>query len=112
MSCSSGKKRQILAKTSRRCWFCGVREDEMTLDHMNPRSLGGHNGRRNLFAACQPCNGDKAAMTKEEFRLWLKQRTGINQLLFFGEVVKINRQNDGRIYKGRDSWRVCKEWTR
>lgn len=82
------------------------------MDHMNPRKFGGHNGRRNLFPACKPCNGDKAAMTKEEFRLWLKQRTGINQLLFFGEVVTVHRQNDGRIYKGRDSWRVCKEWTR
>tara|TARA_X000000950_G_scaffold162140_1_gene198213 strand:- start:13226 stop:13768 length:543 start_codon:yes stop_codon:yes gene_type:complete len=43
------------------CQYCGCRHDtqELTLDHVVPRSKGGHLNWENVVAACQTCNIDK-----------------------------------------------------
>jgi 5-methylcytosine-specific restriction endonuclease McrA len=43
------------------CQYCGSKED-LTFDHVVPRSRGGHTTWHNVVAACSPCNlkkGDK-----------------------------------------------------
>ncbi|MBN9063006.1 MAG: HNH endonuclease [Rhizobiales bacterium 65-9] len=43
------------------CQYCGARED-LTFDHVVPRSRGGQTTWQNVVAACSPCNlrkGDK-----------------------------------------------------
>jgi 5-methylcytosine-specific restriction endonuclease McrA len=45
------------------CQYCGARED-LTFDHVVPRSRGGQTTWDNVVAACSPCNlrkGDKLA---------------------------------------------------
>ena len=37
------------------CQYCGARED-LTFDHLLPRSRGGHTTWINVVAACSPCN--------------------------------------------------------
>ncbi len=37
------------------CQYCGDRED-LTFDHVVPRSKGGHTTWENVVAACSPCN--------------------------------------------------------
>jgi 5-methylcytosine-specific restriction endonuclease McrA len=37
------------------CQYCGSRED-LTFDHVVPRSRGGHTTWENVVAACSPCN--------------------------------------------------------
>ena len=37
------------------CQYCGGRED-LTFDHLVPRSRGGHTTWDNVVAACSPCN--------------------------------------------------------
>lgn len=51
------------------CFYCGesFADREKTLDHKNPKALGGkHNG--NLVVACFECNNRKSDMTFEEFK--------------------------------------------
>jgi 5-methylcytosine-specific restriction endonuclease McrA len=37
------------------CQYCGTRDD-LTFDHLLPRSRGGHTVWSNVVAACSPCN--------------------------------------------------------
>ena len=43
-----------------RCQYCGARE-ELTFDHVIPRSRGGRTTWENVVAACSPCNLKKAS---------------------------------------------------
>ena len=48
------------------CQYCGA-EDDLTFDHLLPRSRGGHTTWGNVVAACAPCNlkkGNKACQAK------------------------------------------------
>jgi hypothetical protein len=45
---------------NRKCHYCGIRNGNMTRDHIVPRSLGGFNATWNYAAACAPCNEKKA----------------------------------------------------
>ena len=41
-----------------RCQYCGQRftADQLTFDHVKPRSFGGATEWKNVVAACDPCN--------------------------------------------------------
>src|SRR5215470_19875320 len=47
------------------CQFCGTRDD-LTFDHLMPRSRGGLTVWDNVVAACSACNLRKGNMTPEE----------------------------------------------
>ena len=47
------------------CQYCGSRDD-LTFDHLLPRSRGGHTTWINVVAACSPCNLRKGNMTTAE----------------------------------------------
>ena len=55
------------------CQYCGKRfkRDELTLDHVIPRSLGGRGTWDNVVAACSPCNAKKADRTPEQAGMYL-----------------------------------------
>ena len=44
------------------CQYCGDRDD-LTFDHLLPRSRGGHTTWDNVVAACSPCNLRKGNLT-------------------------------------------------
>ena len=45
------------------CIYCGQRhhEHDLTIDHVNPRSGGGHNNASNCVPACRRCNQSKGS---------------------------------------------------
>ena len=49
------------------CQYCGARED-LTFDHVVPRSRGGHTTWNNVVTACSPCNLRKGNLTPAEVR--------------------------------------------
>lgn len=57
-------KRGVLARDRHRCGYCGGSAD--TVDHIVPRSRGGHNTWTNTVAACRGCNTRKADRTPPE----------------------------------------------
>lgn len=58
-------RKGVLRRDGFRCAFCG-RSGADTIDHVLPRSRGGHSGWLNLVAACRPCNSRKADRTPVE----------------------------------------------
>ena len=50
------------------CQYCGARDD-LTFDHLLPRSRGGHTTWENVVAACSPCNLRKGSMTPAEAQM-------------------------------------------
>jgi 5-methylcytosine-specific restriction endonuclease McrA len=55
-------RRSILLRDGYRCQFCGEQfpSEELTYDHLVPRSRGGRTEWGNILAACIPCNAEQA----------------------------------------------------
>jgi 5-methylcytosine-specific restriction endonuclease McrA len=52
-------RKNILRRDGYRCQYCGTTATPLTVDHIVPRSLGGHDTWENLVAACVRCNNTK-----------------------------------------------------
>ena len=52
-----------------KCQYCGSPE-ELTCDHVIPRSKGGQTTWENVCAACSPCNLRKANKLPAQARMW------------------------------------------
>lgn len=52
------------------CAYCGSTE-ELTLDHVKPRSLGGLDVSSNVICACTSCNHDKG---HTEWKTWYQEQ--------------------------------------
>jgi 5-methylcytosine-specific restriction endonuclease McrA len=66
----------IYARDGFRCQYCGnkARIEELTYDHVVPRSRGGETSWTNIVTACHACNYQKGARTPEEARMHLRKR--------------------------------------
>lgn len=70
-------RRSLWKRDAWTCQYCGVKppQDECTLDHIVPRSLGGETSWTNCVLACFQCNFQKADRRPEEaFRPKDKQK--------------------------------------
>ena len=63
-------KRQLFHDQQRKCVYCGnvYRYDELEIEHIIPKALGGPDNIRNCQLACKACNQAKGTMTDIEFR--------------------------------------------
>ena len=55
-------RKNVLRRDRFRCQYCGSRE-QLTIDHILPKSRGGPDSWENLVAACVPCNNRKGNRT-------------------------------------------------
>ncbi|MFY7786503.1 MAG: HNH endonuclease [Thermoflexibacteraceae bacterium] len=63
-------RQNIFRRDGHKCLYCGSRED-LTLDHVQPRSRGGKTSWQNLVTACKRCNSKKGDFTPEEANMRL-----------------------------------------
>ncbi|NJR70730.1 MAG: HNH endonuclease [Synechococcales cyanobacterium CRU_2_2] len=59
-------RRNVLHRDSHTCQYCGYTGDELTLDHVIPRSRGGSDKWDNMITACVRCNVKKGNRTPRE----------------------------------------------
>ncbi len=66
-------RRNLHRRDGNCCQYCGrhVRADEMTVDHVVPRSQGGKNSWENCVIACRRCNSVKGSQGLKESGLYL-----------------------------------------
>ena len=63
----------IYSRDAHRCQYCGVRctTDQLTYDHVIPRSRGGRTSWENIVSCCYACNAHKANRTPAEAKMKL-----------------------------------------
>lgn len=86
-------RRNILERDRHSCQYCHYRGEQLTLDHVIPRSRGGGDTWENLVTACVRCNIKKGNRTPKEANMNLlsQPRKPYSSLHF--ELVKHTRSN-------------------
>ncbi|MCA9983462.1 MAG: HNH endonuclease [Anaerolineales bacterium] len=93
-------RQAILRRDGYRCIYCGVamgerqgsrllRRDELTIDHILPRSRGGGNSWSNTACACARCNqrkGDRLPHEAGMKLLWEPKMPRVDYLVASGEI--------------------------
>lgn len=59
-------RREVFRRDNYTCQYCGKVTPVLTIDHINPRHLGGQHLWVNVVAACPACNHRKGGRTLEE----------------------------------------------
>lgn len=61
-------RRNIYMRDHYTCQYCGIRpaKEELTIDHVVPRSRGGRSTWENVVLACQCCNSQKGSLLPGE----------------------------------------------
>lgn len=69
-------RRNIFKRDAFTCQYCGKKPgcEELTIDHVNPRSRGGATTWINCVVACIECNSRKANRTPDEARMPLHRQ--------------------------------------
>lgn len=67
-SAHTGRKKKIFERDRYKCVYCGYAgtTDELTLDHVIPKSKGGDSTNHNLVTSCRLCNNKKGDKSLEE----------------------------------------------
>lgn len=67
---------EVFLRDGHECQYCGVRNTDLTIDHVVPRRLGGVRRWDNLVTACRKCNLRKAGRTPHQANMLLRTRPG------------------------------------
>jgi 5-methylcytosine-specific restriction endonuclease McrA len=59
-------RRNLFHRDGHRCQYCGASADQLSVDHVVPRSRGGLDTWENVTTACLPCNVRKGNRTPRE----------------------------------------------
>ncbi|MBK4729860.1 HNH endonuclease [Oxynema sp. CENA135] len=81
-------RRNILHRDSHCCQYCGYLGDELTLDHVIPRSRGGGDTWENLVTACVRCNVKKGNRTPDESKMPLLKNPRKPYSSLYFEITK------------------------
>lgn len=64
-------RQNVFKRDGNACLYCGAREN-LTIDHVVPRALGGRDSWENLATACQRCNSRKGDLSIEQAEMSLR----------------------------------------
>lgn len=69
-------RKAVIIRDKKQCQYCGKKctLDEITLDHVLPRSRGGKTCWTNIVVSCGKCNRKKDSKTPEEAKMRLLSR--------------------------------------
>lgn len=95
---SSKVKKKVIERDNNQCTNCKSRE-QLTVDHIIPKSLGGTNSISNLKTLCRGCNIMKSNKPPRYIRIynWLFSRKTIYE--FSNQLKHEMLTNDGEILR-------------
>jgi 5-methylcytosine-specific restriction endonuclease McrA len=88
-------RKNVLKRDRNTCQYCGS-SDNLTIDHVVPKSRGGRDTWENLVAACVTCNNRKGDRTPDEANMDLAREP------FRPSYVMFLRDFAGQV---RDHWK-------
>src|SRR5581483_4478126 len=90
-------RRTVLARDVYTCQYCGSQpgRNELTIDHIVPRSRGGTTSWENVVTACGPCNRRKGNRTPDEAGMKLLSTPGRPR---FVAVVLLGEANAHEVW--------------
>lgn len=92
-------RRNVLERDRHICQYCRAKGDQLTIDHVIPRSRGGGDTWENLVGACVRCNVRKGNRTPKEANMTLltQPRRPYSSLHF--EIIKHTKGNSNQEWK-------------
>ncbi|NWJ46687.1 MAG: HNH endonuclease [Chloroflexi bacterium] len=63
-------RRSLLSRDNYTCQYCGVVDNQLTIDHVLPKSRGGKTEWTNVVAACVNCNRKKGNKLPAEAKMY------------------------------------------
>jgi len=77
-------RRNVFQRDGHACQYCGYRGDQLSIDHVIPRSRGGPDTWENVITACIRCNVGKGSRTPREAQMTMRSvpRRPISTLFF------------------------------
>lgn len=95
-----------VAIKGKKCWYCGkpLKKDEITMDHLYPKDLGGPNITNNLVPSCSHCNSQKGNLTERQYKQILKAKNSESKRIR-NRIIKANE-----YYKEKYGYCLPKEW--
>jgi len=81
-------RRNVFSRDCHTCQYCGYTGEDLTLDHVFPRSRRGGDTWENLVTACVRCNVKKGNRTPEEAEMPLEHKPRRPHSSLFFEVRK------------------------
>ena len=92
-------RHSVLARDNYTCQYCGVRNRELTIDHVVPRWAGGPHTWDNLVACCRRCNLKKGDKTPAQANMKLARKPKRPHFIPYLSLPMYLRA------QGRDEWR-------
>ncbi|WP_017327709.1 HNH endonuclease [Synechococcus sp. PCC 7336] len=92
-------RRNVLYRDEYRCQYCNVAGDNLTIDHVIPRSRGGGDLWDNVVSACVRCNIKKGNRTPKEAGMPLKRSPRRPHSSLYFEIAKQIRSGGNREWK-------------
>ena len=78
MSISRRKRKEVYKRDGGKCRRCKT-DKNLTIDHVVPKSMGGHNGITNMQTLCKKCNLNKGGRVKLYTPSFRKQRAYVER---------------------------------
>ncbi|HEX7022044.1 MAG TPA: HNH endonuclease [Trueperaceae bacterium] len=75
-------RKNVFRRDDHRCQYCGTKSNDLTLDHVVPRSRGGSTSWENVVACCRRCNAKKRDRTPEEAHMTLERKPYAPRFMF------------------------------
>jgi hypothetical protein len=110
--CMPRKRLAIYLRDGMACAYCGAGIENgvsLSLDHLQPYSLGGSNHEGNLITCCKKCNSSRGNRTVEEFVEAVGQYLNVSPERIFAHIAEclarpLDREASRKILDSRPSW--------
>lgn len=101
-------RRNIFKRDRYTCQYCGLQPgtEDLTIDHVMPKSRGGFSAWENCILACVSCNKKKADRTPKEAKMPLRKNPAKPSWKMLAQVAPQARCESWQKFLSRAYWEV------